>query len=458
MSSNIKQIGENLYTGYVSKDKAFAVEITAGEPPRFAPEDAFSKPRALTRSAAVAGKKEAQQVAFAQWGKDNLLPNHLLTLVLNNNLAPGVMDTKDAIVLGDDLVFYYEDYVDGKRAKVPFYDEELEEWLVTAGIEEYLAEAVIDYNYFFNVFAKLSYGNPESNKFADKITKITHLEALDTRAAIMDAKEKRIMWYGLADWASKKASDQVQLLPAYNPKADKQAQEFVVHCKKRTPGNPYYALPTWIGAQHWIRHANKIPLWKTSQMDNSANIKYHIQIPERYFMEQYPDPEFTREDRQKKRAEIIDRIITVLSGAENAGKTFVSEFAIDRQTGKELPGWKIEPIKNDIPHEAYSKDFADSNSAILSAFGTDPSLTGVILGETMGGGSGSKERLAFEIAIRKSRYARTICLHPVDTAMQINGTHIREIPNVGKRRVYLGITDQVFTTLDTNPTGKTDAI
>ncbi|AHM62312.1 hypothetical protein D770_20315 [Flammeovirgaceae bacterium 311] len=451
MSAQVNRIDENTYTAFVQKDEVFAVEFVSGEPPKFSPEQALEKPKGVTR-----GTDKEGAIKFAAWGSDNRLPNHLVTLLLNNNLAPGVMDTKDQLLIGDDYVFYYEKYENNKKIKVPFDDPELDDWLEEAGFEQYMREAVIDYNWLANVFAKLSYGNKAGGQ-ADKITKVTRLQALDCRASMMNEQSRRVEWYGVADWMGKQ-NQQVQVLPAYNPdpKKTKQPQEFVMHVKKDIPGNPYYALPPYIGAQYWIRHANKIPVWKTANMDNSANIKYHIQVPEKYFQDMYPSPDYTREEREAKRKEMIATIASVLSGADNAGKTFYSSFAVDDQ-GRERPGWKIEAIKNDIQHEAYSKDFQDANSAILSSLGVDPALSGVLLPGAMGAGSGSKERMAFEVAIKKTRYGRNILLEPWHQAMKINKTHKRQVDGL-LRRVWIGIQDTIFQTLDANPTGKQDAI
>jgi hypothetical protein len=453
MSVKINQVSDSFYTATVDKGPGFAVEITAGEAPKFDPADQFTKPSTVTRS--IKKGEKQQSIKFAAWGKDNRLPNHLLNLLLNNNLAPGVMDTKDQILIGDDLVFYYEEFLDGKKVKVPFYSEVHEEFLEEIEAFQYLEEAAIDYNWFSNIFAKLSYGNPKGDK-ADIITRIRHIDATDCRISVMNPDTKKSEYCGIADWLSNKSTDKVTILPLYNPLELKQEQEFMIHCKKRTPGNPYYPLPPYVGAQHWLRHANRIPIWKISNMENAANIKYHIQIPERYFMNLYPDPDFNREDRRKKREELIDHITNILAGADNVSKTFYSEFAVDAVTGKELPGWKIEAIPNNIQHEAYSKDFNDSNSAILSSMSLDPTLSNVLLPSGLGG-TGAKDREAYNVALKKTRYGRALLLRPIEIAMKINKLDRLELEGK-ERRIYIGIQDEMFQTLDVNPTGKTNVI
>jgi hypothetical protein len=385
---------------------------------------------------------------WASWGKDNKLPLRLVKLLYNNNLMPGALDTKDQITLGDDLILYYEIIEKGKRKRVPFENLDIMDWLEEIGTQKYMEEAVIDYDWFYNFFAELKLGRGSRR---NQVRAINALEAMDCRAEIMD-KSGRIGHYGLADWNNNKKLD-VQVIPAYDPSNPTRYSRFVMHQKKKSPGNPYYPLPSYIGAQFWISHANKIPQWKTNNMDNQANIKYHIQIPERYFLNLYPEPEYTKEDRAQKRQDKIQEISEMLSGVKNPGKAFVSEFAIDKVTGKELPGWKIEAIANNINHEAYSKDFEDSNSAIHSSVAVDPALSGVMQPGKMGAGSGSEKRLAYLFHAKiKTRYARRLLLEPIQVAMKISGFDRMEVDGQ-MRRVKIGIHDVEFTTLDEDASG-----
>jgi hypothetical protein len=393
---------------------------------------------------------------FASWGKDNKLPNHIMKMVLSNNLVPGSLDTKDHITLGDRFIFYYLRFDNDKIIPVPFEDPELEDFMEMTGVYEYAEEAIIDYHWLANFFPQLTFGR-KGGKYQDKIVKINHVEAIDVRAGIKNKKTKQVEFYGIADWVDRTNKEkELQVFPAFQEdwiQKNKMPRSFMMHMKKKTIGNPYYSLPNYIGAQYWIRHANKIPIWKTNNMDNSLNVKYHVQVPERYFLQLYPEPQFSREDRLKKYKEKIAEISDMLAGKENVGKALATQILIDPQTQKELPGWKIEPIDNKINHEAYSKDYEDSNSAILSAVGVDPSLSGIMMVGKMGAGSGAEKRLSHEFHAKvKTRYARRLLLRPVQLAMKINGMDRRNIDGQD-RKVYIGVQDVDFTTLDINPTG-----
>jgi hypothetical protein len=446
----MKEISDGVIIADIQPGLKVVFELTA-DVPKFDPIEAnFNDPVKISRQTT----KNKEPIKFAAWGKDNKLPHHIMKMVLNNNLAPGSLDTKDQITLGDQFIFYYYIFEKGKKIPVPFFDNELEEWLEMIRINNYAEESVIDFDWLANFWAQLSFGK-KGGGYEDKIVRINPVEAIDCRCSIQNPKTKRVEYYGVGDWASRGKTD-IQLYPAFDPDFDdiKELENtFMMHMKKKTIGNPYYALPTYIGAQYWLRHANKIPIWKTNNMDNSMNLKYHIEVPERYFMTLYPEPKYSRDDRKKEYEKMIDQISKMLSGAEHVGKAFSSQILIDPATQKELPGWKITQIANEINHEAYSKDYEDANSAILSAIGVDPSLSGVMTSGKMGAGSGSEKRLAYEFHAKvKTRYARHLLLRPVQTAMAINKYDRRKVDGE-ERKIYIGIQDVEFTTLDQNPTG-----
>lgn len=435
MTKQIKKLSEGLYSATLKP----GVEVSFSgfsDPAGMDAIEVHNEPKPITKN----------KIKWASWGPNNDLPKTIMSLVYNNNQMPGALETKDNIAIGDKIIFYYDRYEDGKIIPTPFEDIQLSDWLESVGAMSYVEEAVIDFHWFANFFTLLETGRGSKS---DKVVRIKALEAIDCRVSVMDPKQKRPLLCGVGDW--KKSDIDPEVIQLYNPEGNK--GRFVYHSKKRSPGAPYYPLPGWIGAQYWIRHANKIPLWKSSNMDNSISPKYHIEYPERYFLNKYPDPQFSRAQREKKIEEKIQEIAEALTGVENVSKSFVTQFSVDSQTGKELPGWKITPIKNEINHEAYSKDFLDSLSAIGSAVSVDPALSGVMEPGKMGAGSGSEIREAFEFHSKvKTRYVRHLLYKPLLIAMKSNGLDVRKVDGQD-RKIQVGIQDIELTTLEKNPTG-----
>lgn len=445
----LEKVGENAYIATIPKAEGRDRGRSTPDNTKTAQPAVDITPAKDSQAAQVKGRK------FARWGSDNKLPLNLMKLGYNNNLVPGSMDTKNQIALGDRLMFYYERYDDnGKVVKVPFEDTELEDWLEDIGAEDYLEEAIIDYDWYANFFAEFRFGRGSQQQV---VRSIRCVEAMDTRSEVRSATTRRIMGFGVGDWNNSDKPKDLQYVRAFDKDNPYKYPKAMMHLKKKSPGNPYYPLPSWIGAQEWVRHANKIPTWKTNNMDNALNMRWHIEYPERYFLNLYPDGKFTRDEREKKKQKMLDSIIDMLSGVSGTGKTFTSGFGVDKVTGKELPGWKLTPLKPEINHEAYSKDFEDSNSAIMSAMNVDPSLSGIII---PGGklGSGSEKRLSHEFHAQvKTRFARKLLLKPLSTAMKISGFATRPVEGA-ERRVRLGLEDVKFTTLDKNPTGSQNQI
>ena len=443
-ATTIEQVGENAYIATIPNAEGRERGRSTPDNTKTGQPVVDITPSKDSQAAQVNGRK------FARWGGDNRLPLNLMKLGYGNNLVPGSMDTKNQIALGDRLIFYYERYdEDGKITKVPFADDELQDWLDEIGAEEYLEEAIIDYDWYANFFAEFRFGRGSQQQV---VRSIRCVEAMDTRSEVKSKTTKSIMGFGVGDWNNSDKPKDLQYVRAYDPANPYRYAKVMMHLKKKSPGNPYYPLPSWIGAQEWVRHANKIPTWKTNNMDNSLNVRWHIEYPERYFLNLYPEPQFTREEREKKKKAMLDKVIEMLSGVSGTGKTFTSGFSVDKQTGKTLEGWKLTPLKPEINHEAYSKDFEDSNSAIMSAMGIDPSLTGILI---PGGklSSGSEKRLSHEFHAQvKTRFARKLLLKPLQIALKISGFSQRSVDGQ-QRRVRLGIQDVKFTTLDKNPTG-----
>lgn len=161
----------------------------------------------------------------------------------------------------------------------------------------------------------------------------------------------------------------------------------------------YYITPEWHANMRWISLARKIPEWIESNIDNSINIKYHIEIPADYFIRLYPRSRYPTEEEwyavlDRKEEELYLKMDEMLAGAANASKTFYSKIAVDEQ-GNVLPGWKITELKNDIKDEAWLKAYGTGAAAICTAHGVPPSLAGLILSSGLGTGSGSDVREQF---------------------------------------------------------------
>jgi hypothetical protein len=184
----------------------------------------------------------------------------------------------------------------------------------------------------------------------------------------------------------------------------------------RSFNKSYYHLSVWNGIREsgWLGIANKVPRLKQAIMKNQMTIKYHIEIPDDYFVNRYPSPDYTREQREAARVRILNEMNDFLCDVENSGKAFLTFNFFSRFKNEYLSGWKINVIDNKLKDDAYLPDSQAANSEILFAIGVDPCLVGSgIPGGSLGAGSGSDKREAFWQLNAEMGIYRQISLEPL---------------------------------------------
>ena len=148
------------------------------------------------------------------------------------------------------------------------------------------------------------------------------------------------------------------------------------------------------------------------------------------------------------RRQVLKEMDDFLSGSENAHKTFITTFAVNRQTGVESSRIKITVLdqKTNIDKELLAS--SAGNSEICFAMGVNPDIIGAgAPGGPYSGsaGSGSNIREAFLLYCALLNIERHLLLEPLRLAHQFN-----EFPD----NVEYRFRDLVLTTLDTGAGSK----
>jgi len=187
-----------------------------------------------------------------------------------------------------------------------------------------------------------------------------------------------------------------------------------------------------------------VPTWINSNISNSINLKYHIEIPEAYFLALYPrenydSDEIWRKTLVKAETELKQKMDDFLAGEQNAMKTFYSKFAVDDQ-GNPLPGWKITPLTNDLKDQAWLQAYGTAAAAIATAHSVPPDLTGLILTNSLSGGSGSNVREQF------NHYVQMHTIIPRQTTLE--WWPIVKRANKWPRELHLGYKNIILQTVD----------
>ncbi|WP_020531404.1 phage portal protein [Flexithrix dorotheae] len=423
---NIKEV-DNMH--YLPEAKAMMV-ITSETKDRNHPQ---KDPDNLVHNFLEVQNTRTHHLRYVPWGENNLFPTDLLRLGLQNNIAPGIINTKIDFISGKKVILYKEIEVEeGVFKPIRVKNPEIEDWLEENNIEEFITKRATDLSWLGNIWDEKI-----RSKSKKKIARIKHVDASLARAGRPD-KNRKVSHYLLNDWMNFTEAEAKRIM-VFDPKKPLAHSNTISHSKRYFPGCHYYGLPDYIGSQNWMKMANKIPVFHDKGMDNMYQIRWIVKIPRDYF-KQFADDE---EKMKKAETDLRDEMNSFLAGAKNAGKAFVSKYVIDQNTGKEIGGIHIEPVKPELFDDAFVKLYEQSNVAIASAHGIDPSIAGI---QTQGKlSSGSDKRISYDMFLKlKVPSYRKKVMEPLYQVKKVNGWD---------REIQFGIIDYELTKLDDNHKG-----
>jgi hypothetical protein len=386
---------------------------------------------------------------WSPWGEDNLLPQNIIEKVEKNVVASSGLEWLVDAFYGNGVVTYKKIIKDGKEVLDPVVNKDFEDFKRNNDFDRYIEEAIYDFIYFKSLFPEMAL-----NKFGSKkVVNLWHKEASACRWGVMDEKKKEIdKLFFSYNWDEVK-DEWISEIPVFDPKRPDRHNKFIQRVKFPTIGKTYYAKAAWhsIIDSGWLDISNNIPIAKQSLLKNNMAIKYHIRIPKTYWQDKYKKWSTLSPDEQKKiRSEELTAMNDFLSGKENLMKTFISHYGIDRNTGKEIPGWEILKIDNSIADGALTIDQAEANAMILFGLNIDPTLKGAGLPNSkQSSGSGSDKRTAFNIYRAQQYRNRQRFFAPLYFIRDFN----KWDPNL-----IFAFKDTELTTLDANPTSTQNVI
>lgn len=428
----MEQIGHDIW---FSESSGSVIEFTGeGRDPRTNPPSTWTW-----------RKDDDSKALWTKWyAPDNLFPSLCLDVITKNNILSGVNEKQANFLSGQRVRIYNEVIDDGRKRLDIAQNPEIEDWLESNNVSEQFHNRFTDDLWLGSNWTELVFNGEE------KVVSIKHLDATTCRSGKKNPRTGRVDNHFIgADWArprydpkargKKKRDNNVRRIPAFDPTRPAKYAKCIVHTKRYLPGHPYYPLPYWWPTVEWFRLASKIPAWHSFGMDNGYNIRYHVQIPKSYL------DRFQPEDRQKKKQQIRDDMDAFLSSPKNNGKAFYSTYSNNGQ----LPdGWKIDPIDTKLNDEAYTALFDQSNIAVASGLGIDPTLANIMLEGKLG--NASEKRIAYQIhmALNTPR-PRQRQLRLLEVIQKINGWD---------PAIRFGFEDIEITKLDANPTGEQNII
>lgn len=398
---------------------------------------------------------------IAPWGEDNLLPNHLLKKIGDNDIvSANVRFNRDVCYgLGPKLIRVLA----SDKGKITDWEEVTDgpeyEFFERNDIPMYIQQQLTDMVMFYNTFPLMRY---ERN--GTKIHTIRHREAAFSRWSMMDRRGRINFHYYSSEWHKNPTKDDItctRVLDEFNA-----VQELKMYAADRrdlifpaympSPGRPYYSRPEWhsIFTSGWYDHSCMVPQLKKAILKNQLGIKYIIYISPDYFKDIYRK-EGVSETDLKACKEIIERekkaFVKFLTGEENANKTLMATKSIIPSasgSASESKWIEIEPIKNDLKGGEYIDDTESTANIICYAMGVHSALIGATPGKNSNtlGGSNARELYLIKQAMMKPIVDR--CMRPLRVIKEYNEWD---------KNIMITMPEYIFTTLDQNKSGKEES-
>lgn len=382
---------------------------------------------------------------WARWGYDNDYAQRLINAVKSDPVA-SLLEKKAAFHYGRGLMFYNKK-VDAKGnetiqivpdEKVP---QEIHDFMELNDFPCLMESIINDYEWWQMFYVQYITSTD------GKIVEVKWQRAKDVRPEKRNPATGKIENYYLSGFWPQPQSDKFY---AKVPAFDKFGKGSGIYCHHAVSiDKDYFNDPAWHSITRWLYIASKIPRWILANIDNSMNIKYHVEIPFKYFEDRCPEENYkdkhTREQAIKDLIELtFNNMDDYLAGEKNVHKAFYS-FITMLESGEPAPGWKLTVLDNKIQDEAWLRAYGTAALAMISGSGMSPSIAGYVLPNGLGSGSGSdlREQFNFYIQVMTTR-PREKTLEPWNLIKQRNGW---------PKELHLGYRDIVLQSLDQNKSG-----
>jgi hypothetical protein len=392
---------------------------------------------------------------IARWGADNLEPQRILADIRENTILLSGLDWKARALYGGGLMygsFVYGD--DGAETFKPIRLPQVESFVRRNQLHRWAMGTAQDIVTFANGFPELILSKDRS-----EITNITRQKVPFCRWARQNPNTGFIEdCFINANWGSWSNENDIftakvpVILPGYDLveslRDDRRGYKYMYPLSYPSHSETFYQLQNWNAARTsgWLKVAQSIPAFKQHLFENQITIKYLIEVSTWWWKWKYGEnwESLPLEQRQKHIDFELARFESFMTGNEAAGSSLMVSFHSDPITQKEFAGWKITPIDNKIKDGIYVEDSQEASLHLYSTLDIDPTLRGITPGKSMGGGSGSDKRVAFNLYISLQQAFQDVVTEVLQFVCDYNGwTGPDGMPLVWRFR------NALITTLDT---------
>lgn len=336
---------------------------------------------------------------YMPWGGDNKLPYNILDMVEKDETLSTCQMFNAEVCYGSGLSYNTENC----SAMVK---EEVEDFLLANSLPAYFLGVCQDFKHFGWCVSVIILDNE-----GRKIVSIHRKEVCYCRFS--PAKKNGTIEFVLyANWNKSIGSieevEKIPLLSMDSPWLDLQERmkkknaprKYAVVCRVPTPDSTYYPIPYYAALFRgkWYNIKQLIGMAKEAKLKNSAPLKYHIEVSQRYWEGIFKRERIT--DLKKQQERVVKEkqlIIDFLTGAENSGKALFSTFYIS-PNGQEQHDVVISRIDEDKEGGDWSTDIQEAVNMFCFTMRVHSNLVGSVPGKSQSNNSGSDKRELYTIA------------------------------------------------------------
>ena len=342
----------------------------------------------------------SDSLSYMPWGADNQMPYGVLDLIEKDETLSTCQMFNAEICYGNGLQYN----TDACTASVK---EQVSDFLLANNLASYFLGVCQDFKHF---------GWAVSVIILDKEGK--HIVGLHRKEAcycrFSPANKHGVIENVLyANWKKSISSlsdvEVISLLNTESPWMDLQARmekhthlrKFAVVSRVPTPDSTYYPIPYYASLFRgkWYNIKQLIGMAKEAKLKNSAPIKYHIEVSERYWTNIFKRERIT--DQKKMQERVVEekrKIIDFLTGAENSGKALFSTFYVS-PTGEEQHEVVINNIEDGSKEGGdWATDIQEAVNMFCFTMRVHSNLVGSVPGKSQSNNSGSDKRELYTIA------------------------------------------------------------
>ena len=340
-----------------------------------------------------------ESLSYIPWGADNQMPFDILNLIESDETLSTCQMFNAEVCYGSGLVYN----TDKSTAKTK---EQVDDFFLENNIAGYYLGVCQDFKHFAFCVSVIIL-----NADGSKIVRIVRKEACYCRftPANKQGKIEKVLY---ANWrvsiASREDIEVIELLDMASPWTDLQerlakkdkTRKFAIVTRVPTPDSTYYPIPYYAALfkGKWYNIKSLIGMAKEAKLKNSAPIKYHIEISNKYWEGIFKAEGIT--DRLKQKERVVkekQNILDFLTGAENAGKAWFSTFYTN-PNGDEQHDVVITKVDDDKEGGDWSTDIQEAVNMFCFTMRVHSNLVGSVPGKGQSNNSGSDKRELYTIA------------------------------------------------------------